>query len=107
MAIFRRVSLLWLLTMLPIHFAPLDLRAADKLSPAQAATRVDTELLRGLSASIRSDQMVDDETFLRRVSIDLTGQLPDPESLRRFLADPAADKRAKIVELYLKSDAYA
>ena len=51
--------------------------------------------------------VVDDATFLRRVTIDLTGKLPDPEAIRRFTADTATDKRAKIVEALLASDAYA
>ena len=50
---------------------------------------------------------MDDETFLRRVSLDLTGKLPDPDTLRRFVADAAADKRAKVVDELLGSDAYA
>jgi Protein of unknown function (DUF1553)/Protein of unknown function (DUF1549) len=110
MAVLRHVFRLSFLAALQFVFAPLILCAADKqtarLSPAEAAARVDAELVRGLTAPIRSDQ-VDDETFLRRVSVDLTGKLPDPESLRRFLADSDATKRAKIVELYLKSNAYA
>ena len=41
------------------------------------------------------------------MSLDLTGKVPEPETLRRFVADSAADKRAKLVDELLKSDAYA
>lgn len=49
----------------------------------------------------------DDATFLRRVSLDITGQLPTKEQALEFLADTAADKRARLVERLLASDAYA
>ncbi len=56
---------------------------------------------------LRSSALADDATFLRRVCLDLTGQLPEPDALCRFVADAAADKRGKIVEDLLKSEAYA
>ena len=40
---------------------------------------------------------VDDRTFARRVWLDVVGLLPTPEQLDAFLADNAADKRAKLV----------
>lgn len=50
-------------------------------------------------------ELVDDTTFLRRVSIDLTGTLPAPSEVRAFLADTHPDKRArKIDELLERSD---
>ncbi len=48
----------------------------------------------------------DDATFLRRVSLDLTGALPEPDEVAAFLADPAPDKRAKRVDQLLNSPAY-
>ncbi|MBX3450278.1 MAG: DUF1549 domain-containing protein [Planctomycetaceae bacterium] len=57
----------------------------------------------GLTASPLSD----DATFLRRASLDVTGTLPTVEEAREFLADTAADKRAKLVERLLKSPVYA
>lgn len=48
----------------------------------------------------------DDETFLRRVSLDLVGELPTPEDVIRFSLDPATDKRAKAVERLLASPLY-
>jgi hypothetical protein len=50
---------------------------------------------------------VDDATFLRRVSLDLTGQLPDPATLHKFVSDTSADKRARIIDQSLRSEAYA
>jgi hypothetical protein len=56
-------------------------------SEAETAAAVDDALLRGLSAGARPPTVVDDETFLRRVSLDLTGRLPDPDTPRRRVAD--------------------
>lgn len=51
---------------------------------------------------------IDDTTFLRRVSLDLTGLLPSEEEIAIFVADPAPNKRAKRIAALLKDDiAYA
>lgn len=48
-----------------------------------------------------------DEEFLRRVMLDLTGQIPDAATVTAFVADAAADKRTKKIEELLSSDAFA
>lgn len=51
---------------------------------------------------------IDDATFLRRVSLDLVGLLPDPKSLQSFLNDPSPDKRSRVIDELLGNDiAYA
>jgi hypothetical protein len=42
-----------------------------------------------------------DEHFLRRATLDITGLLPTEEEYRAFVADPAADKRAKLIDRLL------
>ncbi|MEY3176420.1 MAG: hypothetical protein RLZZ436_4334 [Planctomycetota bacterium] len=42
--------------------------------------------------------VVADEVFLRRVYLDLTGLLPTPEQRAAFLADPAVDRRERLVQ---------
>ena len=49
--------------------------------------------------------LADDETFLRRVSLDLTGKLPAPEEIRAFLTDKNPDKRARQIYRLLASQA--
>jgi hypothetical protein len=39
-----------------------------------------------------------DEEFLRRVYLDLTGRLPQPEVILQFVSDTAPDKREKVVD---------
>ena len=42
--------------------------------------------------------LADDLTFLRRVHLDVTGQLPMPEDIRKFLADNSPNKRARVID---------
>ena len=46
-------------------------------------------------------QALDDAAFLRRVHLDLVGQLPAPSELDAFLADVSPDKRTKKVQSLL------
>ncbi len=48
----------------------------------------------------------DDETFLRRVSLDLTGELPTLNQMTAYALDPAKDKRAKVVNQLLAEDKF-
>lgn len=47
----------------------------------------------------------DDRTFVRRVSLDLTGLLPEPARVERFVADAQPDKRQRLVRELLGDDA--
>lgn len=44
----------------------------------------------------------DDATYLRRVFLDVTGQLPSVDEVREFLADETPDKRGRIVDELLR-----
>jgi hypothetical protein len=48
-------------------------------------------------------EICDDQTFLRRAYIDITGTLPTPQQHDQFLADPDSHKREKLVDELLKS----
>ncbi len=43
-----------------------------------------------------------DEEFLRRVTIDIIGQLPTVEEYREFMADTADDKRSQVIDRLLQ-----
>jgi uncharacterized protein DUF1549/uncharacterized protein DUF1553 len=57
---------------------------------------------------IQPSPPADDATFLRRVSLDLTGRLPSPESVRAFQDDPRPSrlKRAKTIDKLIASPEY-
>jgi hypothetical protein len=69
--------------------------------PKETAARVDAAFHRDLPAR------ADDETFLRRITLDLTGKLPDSDDIHRWIADRTTDKRKRLIEKLLQSDAYA
>jgi hypothetical protein len=58
-------------------------------------------------AKIKPAPLITDEQFVRRVFLDLTGELPMPADVTEFLADKAKDKRAKLINKLLDSDEYA
>jgi hypothetical protein len=57
--------------------------------------------------SVLPSDTCDDATFLRRAHLDLTGLLPPWERAKAFLANPAADKRAKLIDELLASEEFA
>ena len=48
-----------------------------------------------------------DAEFLRRVTLDLTGEIPTRDAVKAFLADTRADKRQKVIDQLIASDAFA
>jgi hypothetical protein len=57
---------------------------------------------------IQPSGLVDDAGFLRRVSLDLTGQLPDPNEIRAFVSDatPSKTKRERLIDKLIASPAF-
>src|SRR5205814_9175638 len=50
--------------------------------------------------------LASDDEFLRRIDLDLTGQIPDSATVTAFLADKTIDKRTKKIDELLASDAF-
>ena len=68
---------------------------------------IDDELFKRLeSLKVPPSPTASDAAFLRRASLDLTGEAPSPDEVRRFLADTDADKRIKLVDALLKTDEF-
>src|SRR5262245_23598170 len=80
--------------------------AADPQSPVETAAKVDAALTRGSESAAPLPALADDETFLRRVYLDLTGKLPEPDAIRRFVADASRNKRAKVIDELLETETY-
>lgn len=57
---------------------------------------------------IQPSELADDATFLRRVTLDLTGLPPTPEEVRAFLADerPTQEKRNAVIERLIGSEPF-
>lgn len=82
-----------------------------RLSPDQAAAQVDARLSGELFQSSAEGTAAlapptDDQTFLRRVTLDLTGKLPTPAEVTAFSLDPSGDKRTRAVSNLLSRPDY-
>ena len=86
-------------------------RRAIKPPPAQptftARNFIDTEIFnKMLRDGIRWTDPSGDAEFLRRVSLDLTGQIPTADRTKAFLADSSADKRDRLIDELLASEGF-
>jgi hypothetical protein len=77
-----------------VRHAPATPRA--NLNPEQLDALMDR-----LVGGIQAANLVDDEAFLRRVSLDLIGRQPTMDEMDKFLAATAEDKRGQAVEQLL------
>lgn len=60
---------------------------------------VDAQVLAKLRRmNLSPAEVCDDATFLRRVHLDVVGELPTPDEVRVFLADASSEKRAAKIE---------
>lgn len=91
---------------LPVMRPVSEAQVAPPRKPA--ATKVDEFIDAKLNKlGIQPSPVCSDAEFLRRVSIDLTGTLPTPREIERFLAEQSPDKRQQKIEELLKRPAYA
>jgi hypothetical protein len=71
---------------------------------ALGAKRIDGAIGKRLQEKkIPASPMADDAEFLRRVTLDLTGQIPSYERTTTFLADRDPRRRAKLIDELLES----
>jgi len=60
---------------------------------------IDTHVYNKLKkVRVTPSELCDDNTFIRRVYLDIIGRLPEPDAVEKFVADNASTKRAKLVE---------
>jgi hypothetical protein len=73
----------------------------------EVASKVDQLILTDLEqAGVQPADRCNDADFLRRVSLDITGQLPSPRTVTIFALDPDTNKRAALVNRLLDSPEY-
>ncbi|MBW8884479.1 MAG: DUF1549 domain-containing protein, partial [Planctomycetia bacterium] len=78
-------------------------RAAAKTRAPLTSEQLDALMDRHVGG-IRTARLIDDEAFLRRLTLDLVGRQPTTDEMSAFLSDTATDKRTQAVEKLL-SDA--
>ena len=67
------------------------------------ANSIDDHVLRKLrELRLPPSPQCSDSEFIRRAYLDAAGILPTPEEVSKFLADPAADKRARLIDALLE-----
>src|SRR5688572_25516400 len=83
--------------------APAEAKTSTPPDPQLTSRRVDELLVQEVHGGDGSKlaKRVDDETFLRRVSLDLVGRIPTPEEITAFALDPDPAKRSRAVKRLL------
>ena len=90
---------------IPVH----NIHRSDntQTSPESVDTSIDGEILKLLSTlRLPASPFADDVTFLRRVTLDLTGRIPTSDTVTAFLADSNVKKRETLVDTLLQSDEF-
>ncbi|HEY8505109.1 MAG TPA: DUF1549 and DUF1553 domain-containing protein [Gemmataceae bacterium] len=87
---------------------PMPAKPGFKYPDVPAFNYIDREVLAKLRLlNMVPSELSGDAEFLRRVTIDTIGRLPEPEEVRAFLADTRPDKRAKKIEELLAHPLHA
>jgi hypothetical protein len=93
---------------LPAAWAAPDKPADNTRDAMVLAMKIDAALAEGWrQAGVKPAPLADDATFLRRVTLDITGKIPPASEVRRFMRDSSPDKRRRAVEQLLDSPSYA
>ena len=80
-----------------------DASAFETLKSDSYIDKTVSRHLQGLN--IPPSPLTSDAAFLRRVTLDLVGRLPEPVETRRFLKDSSPDKRQRVIaELFKDAD---
>src|SRR5438067_603239 len=84
------------------------LMLVGSLSAAEPAAQID-RLIKDENAGrkITEAPLVDDLGFLRRAYLDLVGRIPTEKEIQSFLALPAKDRRAAVINDLSKREGFA
>ena len=82
--------------------------AREKAAPTLKSSQLDELILKGLTATKTPvSEPTSDEEFIRRVYLDVLGRLPNPSSIREFVASRDRAKRPKLIDALLVHPDYA
>lgn len=91
----------------PLNSIPIDTTNLDRSSSQIGNTMIDGEIHKLLSTlRLPISPLTGDATFLRRVTLDLTGRLPLPEQVTAFLANKDTTKRETLIDTLLQSEQF-
>ena len=81
--------------------------SSKSVSSKEVASEVDRQILAELqNAGVTVAGRCNDEDFLRRVSLDITGQLPSPDDVIAFRQNNDPDKRAALIDKLMDSSEF-
>jgi hypothetical protein len=84
--------------------APPKPKSAPTLKPAN----LDALILKGLAANNTPvSELTNDEEFIRRLYLDVLGRLPNPGSIREFVASKVRNKRPMLIDALLTNPEFA
>ena len=91
-----------------VPFAFVPARPEFVWSAPAAVNFIDEQVFRKLrTLRMNPSELCSDTIFLRRAYLDLLGLIPTAETARAFAADPAPDKRPKLVDALLERGEFA
>lgn len=80
---------------------------AESKDALERAREIDALVLQKLEQQkMQPNELAPDDVFLRRVYLDTLGRIPSLKETQEFLADGAADKRARLIDKLLASEGY-
>ena len=75
--------------------------------PAQTAAEIDLLIEFALEEEgVTPSEPSDEVTFLRRLSLDLAGQIPDSVDVAAYAIDPSADREGRAIDRLLTAESY-
>ncbi len=91
--------------LLPLLAVALTADAAP--SPKDAAQKIDSILQADWKkAGLQGNPEADDNTFVRRIYLDIIGRIPTTREAEEFVQSKEADKRSKLIDKLLASEGY-
>ena len=77
---------------------------SEKRFTGAGLNRIDTLVLANLrKQGIQPAGLCTDQVFLRRVYLDVTGTLPEPEEIRKFFGNPSPSLRKRTALIHTRS----
>ncbi|MDB6006129.1 MAG: hypothetical protein JWR15_3116 [Prosthecobacter sp.] len=82
-------------------------QAASQMDTAAAAKQIDAVLAKDWAANkLQGNPQSDENTFVRRIYLDVIGRIPTTRETEEFLNSKEENKRAKLIDKLLASEAY-